>query len=84
MNAFAVISICFSLVILWVWTYEPLAMIEHKDGRVIFEHIMSERTSNGERLRVIFALVLMWVTVLMITYHELAWSLLQEYMKYKF
>lgn len=84
MNACGVISICFGLVALWVWVYEPPMLVEHEDGTETLEDSNVGRLSCVERLRVIFELALLYLVVLAIFYHEIAWKLLQEYMQFQF
>lgn len=83
MNAFWVISICFGLVTLWVWMYEPKMMIEHEDGRVTFEKIPREKANDLARLNMVFLLVSMWAVALVIVYHHIVWVFLQEFLQFK-
>ena len=75
------ISVIFGLLALVSWVYDPKMLVEHEDGSVTYEHIDENRPTLLERVRVIFAIALVWAVVIVIVYHELVWGLLQEYVK---
>lgn len=84
MNAFAVISICFGILIIWVLTYEPRMIIENEDGSVTFEHIPGEQTKTPDRVHATISFVFMWAVAQVIVYHQIVWSFLQVFFHFKF
>lgn len=65
-----------------VWVYDPKMLVENDDGIVTYEDTEDGRPTIPERLRVIFAIVIIWAVVMAVDYREVIWPFARQFFSF--